>query len=280
MEEDIEILRIEKERLSRIQSNKRILEARIAYCKRRFIVHLPFVRIENEDLRKCWIEDCTHEVLLGRYFICPKHLSVHSCQPGSCKMNYENRCVFADSPYEREALIEQVIPHSYGIENAKTSRLEVRGQQLNRHFENDMLQVISNICNREKRLLHNRNEERRQVKIPPGSCVMEQLLLERDVKMLTLTLFSNCDKKKDLRLLHCCGQSVTYYLLQKITHGIYDEGKSLFFLRYARWLSPLPSRVKFCKHFGIELKKFAGCLKIVQYLLNKRTVKCNISNKP
>ena len=279
MEEDIEILKIEKERLRLIQNNKRILVARIAYCKCRGIVHLPFVSIEKEDLRKCWIEDCLYEVLLDNYFICPKHLSIHCCKPGSCKMNYDNRCVFADSPYEREVLMEQVLPHSFCTENARTSRIEVRGQQLNRQFEDDMLEVIIKICNKERRLFHNKNEGRRQVRIPPGSSVMEQLLLERDVKKLTLTLFSNCDRKKELRLLQSCGQSVTFYLLLKITQGIYDEGKPLFLLRYARWLFPLPSRVKFCKHFGIELKKFAACLKIVQYLLNKRTVKCNISNK-
>ena len=244
---------------------------------------MEFTCYDTEDLHRCWVEDCQFDSLLNGHFICPRHFSIHRCEPGFCKKDFDNRCIFVGALRSNEEFISHILPHLYECEShipfSRLSHIDFRGQCLNKHFEESMIDVIQNLCNKQLRNSHNKKEEHAQVKLLKTSSMMEQLLLERDLREISSILLQNTKSKKETRLLLNHGQSLTFYLLQKMTSGLYNEGKPLVSLSYGKWLNPLPKRAKFSKHFGIPMKKFAACLKSAQYLLKLTSVKQAISNK-
>ena len=264
MNKAISLLKIRKE----LQNRKRILNARVDYCKTRGISHLPFA--EDKHLVQCWADDCSFVHLISNYFICPTHLCLHCCcgpSLGSCKLNEKGKCTFAESTAlltryaeEEPELASEWNTRSGNNDGTHSYRSvdDSRARRLSKQFEQGMLRVITNVCNLEE------------------STVAE--LMAQDVKNITCVLLNNVKDKKDLRLLQTNGESVTFYLLQKMTEGIFSRGHLLFSFNYKVSLQ-LQNRAKFSKESGIKLKKFAACLKCIQYLLTLRSVKNSIINK-
>lgn len=279
MEEALQILKAHKKKKSALEKHQRIQRARLVYCKRHGISFLP---ISLFDSQRCWVEECRYELLLGQYYICPRHLCLHRCDKKTCKLNYERRCVFIGEAQENEMQDMMSVDRTNSEEttmNRKTSRTDARGERSSKAFENGMRDVINAICSKSKRIYYNTLDQNEQLIVPWGSVMTEKLLLERDIRKLAMILFDNCKKKKELRLLQTHSHAFSFYIMQKLVLGIQHDHVPVLNLTHVKWLSPLPSRAKFTKYFGIHLKKYASCLKICQYLLSLNSVRNTIRNK-
>ena len=253
----VELAQREKRRQN---DRKRIRSARIAAS--------GGVVLGIDVIRRCWVENCTFQRLQQDTYMCPVHIATHSCGKGSCKLDDNGKCAFTShilDELEQQEFVAFVPETQYS-----SGRLDNRGEILSARFDAGMFKVISSLCDAI-------NRKKAGMAAPPVCTVMEQLLIERDVHAVSQVLFRNCIHQKELKVLQTHGEELTFYILDKVLKGFKKGKKELFRVRYANWLLPLPTRLKFARFFGVSLNHYATCLKISQSLLHMQSVQKSLS---
>lgn len=274
-----------------LNDSKRIRQIRRQSILGRGLGFLPFTlyshRAEQYSLDLCLRQKCTMDILSQHVMICPIHWTVHRCGDGHCKFVVSQRCVFSMRSAEPECIIEDDaflnMPHKKEegtIYSSAMVSVPCSGSARSAYAREDLIwfskekllrkaivETIGRLCNSRNRLRYNafNSEKVEPLKQVSSKDVGLQVLLERDLHKLCMTLIRAAGKKKDRRLLLDNVYTFVFIALGKFLKGLYEDGVPI--LRapcYARRLIPFPKRKPFEKCFKTTLQRYSKCLKGVQ----------------
>ncbi len=256
-------------------------------------------------LEVCTTMDCLFDTLFDDVYVCPKHLTIHECHASSRSCNIVEGqngsvcCGFSRTDLSKENVIVSTVfscdarvdvegiddrfqgnKYSYSHAAKTFNSQPLKSQVLYRKLTDMVRHVVNCICDQTKRDAYNQKVESRHLNskhnilknIPEGKQIdIEQLLVLELVSLCNMILKNKEERQHALFLLTNL-TSFVYISLCKIVHGIFDKGRAILTPPpYCKVLHPMPKNDIVEKHFGLELKKFSKCMKIVQVIIKKKS---------
>ena len=289
-----------------VNDSKRIQQMRRQSILRRGVAFLPFTLFsplaERYTLDLCLRQKCAMEIMSHHVMICPVHWTVHRCGDGHCRFVASQGCVFSmrsaepECPIEDDAFLnmphkkEEGVVHSSalvsfpcsGSARSAYTREELLWFSKEKLFRKAIVETIGTLCNSKKRARYNAINSDRTNALKPISSrdVGLQVLLERDLHNLCMTLIRAAGKKKDRRLLLDNVHTFVFIALGKFLKGLYENGVPV--LRapcYAKRLIPFPKKKDYEKSFHMTLQRYSKCLKGVQAIYQGKVFHSFIKQK-